>query len=44
MSLPIKLLIGVALIAFAASHVVAAFKLEAHATSPAAELTMLHAD
>jgi hypothetical protein len=44
MSLSIKLLIGVALAAFAVSHVVAAYKLDAHATYPAAELTMLHAD
>jgi hypothetical protein len=44
MSFRVKLLIGLALAAFAASHFAAAYKMEAHAAHPAAELTMMHAD
>jgi hypothetical protein len=45
MSLPVKVLIGLALAAFAVSHVVASYKLEAHAAhQPAASLSMLGAD
>lgn len=44
MSLHVKLLIGIALAAFAVSHFVAASKMDAHAAHPAAELTIIHAD
>jgi len=44
MSLPVKVLIGLALAAFAATHIAASYKLEALASHPAATLSVLGAD
>jgi hypothetical protein len=44
MTLRIKLLIGLALAVFAATHIAAAYKMENQMITPAAALTMLHAD
>ena len=44
MSLPVKVLIGLALAAFAVSHIAASYKLEAHASHPAAALSVLGTD
>jgi hypothetical protein len=44
MTLRVKLLLGFALAVFAATHVAAAYKMKAQMVTPAAALTMLHAD